>query len=66
MATSTTRERRYTVGSLVIDLYDPESKQLAWRGAITATVSDNPKSNEKKIRKGVAKIFKDFPPTPKP
>jgi hypothetical protein len=59
---STTTEQDYKVGTLVIDLYDGKSKQLIWRGSAQDTVSDKAAKNEKNLDKGVAKMFKAFPP----
>ena len=59
---STTTEQDYKVGTLVIDLYDAETKQLIWRGSAQDTLSDKATQNEKKLDKGVAKMFKAFPP----
>jgi hypothetical protein len=47
---------------LVIDLYDGKSKQLIWRGSTESVLSDKAEKNEKTLDKGVAKMFKDFPP----
>jgi hypothetical protein len=47
---------------LVIDLYDAKTKQLIWRGSAQDTLSDKATQNEKKLDKGVAKMFKAFPP----
>lgn len=65
MGTSTSRVRKYTMGTLVVDLYDADEKQLVWRGAVTATVDEDPRKLEKKINKGVAKLFKKYPPAEK-
>jgi hypothetical protein len=46
----------------VIDLYDAKTKQLIWRGSAEDTLSDNAAKNEKNLDKGVAKMFKVFPP----
>jgi len=59
---STTTEQDYKVGTLVIDLYDANTKQLIWRGSAQDTLSDQASKNEKKLDKGVAKMFKAFPP----
>jgi Domain of unknown function (DUF4136) len=59
---ATTTEQDYKVGTLVIDLYDAKSKQLLWRGSAQDTVSDKATQNEKTLDKGVAKMFKKFPP----
>ena len=59
---STTTEQDYQEGTLVIDLYDGKSKQLIWRGSTESVLSDKAEKNEKTLDKGVAKMFKDFPP----
>ncbi len=59
---ATTTEQDYKVGTLVIDLYDAKTKQLIWRGSAQDTLSDNAAKNEKNLDKGVAKMFKPFPP----
>jgi hypothetical protein len=59
---ATTTEQDYKVGTLVIDLYDAKTKQLIWRGSAQGTVSDKATQNEKNLDKGVAKMFKKFPP----
>ena len=59
---ATTTEQDYKVGTLVIDLYDGKTKQLIWRGNAQGMVSDKATKNEKNLDKGVAKMFKEFPP----
>ena len=59
---ATTTEQDYKVGTLVIDLYDAKTKQLIWRGSAQDTLSDKAAKNEKNLDKGVAKMFKAFPP----
>jgi hypothetical protein len=59
---STTTEQDYQEGTLVIDLYDAKTKQLVWRGSTESVLSDKAEKNEKNLEKGVAKMFKDFPP----
>jgi hypothetical protein len=65
MGSSTSRVHTYTKGTLVVDLYSADEKQLVWRGAVTATVSEDPKKVEKQINKGVAKLFEKYPPAEK-
>jgi hypothetical protein len=62
MGSSTTQVRTYNQGTLVVDIWDAEKKQLVWRGVGTDTVSANPESNAKKINKVVADMFKRYPP----
>jgi hypothetical protein len=63
MGTATTQVNNYTVGSLVVDMYDPNTKQLIWRGNDSGTLSDNPDKNIKKLDKAVKEMFKKFPPS---
>jgi len=59
---ATTTTETYTVGTLVVDLYDAKSKQLLWRGSSSDTLSNNSNKNIKNLDKGVQKMFKKFPP----
>src|ERR1700758_2211472 len=59
---STTTEQDYKEGTLVVDLYDAKTKQLIWRGSAEDMVSNKAEKNEKNLDKGVAKMFKSFPP----
>jgi hypothetical protein len=62
MGEATTTEQDYKEGTLVVDMYDASSKQLIWRGSTEDTLSDKEAKNEKNLDKGVAKMFKGFPP----
>jgi hypothetical protein len=63
---STTNTSTIPVGTLVVDLTDPNAKQLIFRGIATDTLSDKP-VNTNKLKKAVAKMFEKYPPkqTPK-
>jgi hypothetical protein len=63
MGESITTEQDYKEGTLVVDLYDAKTQQLIWRGSAEDTVSDKAEKNEKNLDKGVAKMFKGFPPS---
>src|SRR6202035_4539500 len=65
MGEATATEQDYKEGTLVVDLYDAKTKQLIWRGSAQDTVSNNADKNEKNLNKGVAKMFKKFPPQAK-
>ncbi len=56
--TSTTFEE----GTLVVELADPKTKQVLWRGAVSNTISDNSNKNLKNLDKSVAKLFEKYPP----
>jgi hypothetical protein len=54
-------------GSLVLDMYDPTSKQLVWTGTATKTLnpSTNQEKNQKNLDKAMAKLLKNYPPPQK-
>jgi hypothetical protein len=62
MGEATTTEQDYKEGTLVVDMYDAKTKQLIWRGSSEDTVSNKEQKNEENLDKGVAKMFKKFPP----
>jgi Domain of unknown function (DUF4136) len=55
------------IGTIVLDFYDPNSKELVWQGRATKTIDANSKQEkqEKALNKAMKKLLKDFPPTPK-
>src|ERR1700741_1553828 len=59
---STTTEQDYKEGTLVVDMYDASTKQLIWRASAEDMLSDKAEKNEKNLDKGIAKMFKSFPP----
>jgi hypothetical protein len=59
---ATTTTETYTVGTLVVDLFDTKTKQLLWRGSCSDTLSTNSNKNIRNLDKGVEKMFKEFPP----
>ena len=59
---STTTEQDYKEGTLVVDMYDAKTKQLIWRSSAEDMLSNKAEKNEKNLDKGVAKMFKKFPP----
>jgi hypothetical protein len=64
MATAT--QSTISVGTLVLDMYDPATKQLVWTGNATKTVnpSSNQEKNQKSLNKGMEKLLKNYPPKP--
>jgi hypothetical protein len=59
---ATTTTENYKVGTLVVDLFDANSKNLIWRGSASDTLSDKSEKNIKNLDKGVQKMFDHFPP----
>jgi hypothetical protein len=62
---ATTTTETYKVGTLVVDLFDTQSKELVFRGSSSDTLSSNSDKNIKNLNKGVEKMFKHFPPEAK-
>jgi Domain of unknown function (DUF4136) len=49
------------VGTLVVDVYDANGKQMIWRGISQDTLSTKGSKNEKEMNKAIDKMFKQFP-----
>ncbi len=56
--------REYDEGTLLIDIIDPATMKLLWRGSGTAIVVPglSPEEREKRINSAVDQILADFPP----
>jgi Domain of unknown function (DUF4136) len=65
MATATSST--IDVGTLVLDMYDPTTKQLLWTGRATKTIdpSSNEEKNQKRVDKAMEKLLKNYPPKEK-
>jgi hypothetical protein len=59
---STTTVETYKVGTLVVDLFDPKTKKLIWRGSASDALSNKSDKNIRNLDKGVQKMFDHFPP----
>ena len=64
MSTTTVNEYNYTVGTLVIDIFDAQNERLIWESIATGTVDDNPQTREKNTPKTIAKIMAPYPVAP--
>lgn len=65
MGTSTTTERRYEVGTLIIAVFDVAKKQMVYSSTGSKTLEDNPgtpEESQRRIDEAVGKILEDFPP----
>jgi len=58
---------QYTEGTLILDIIDAKSKNLAWRGAAQGTLDPNASTEqrEQRIKDAIAKMMTNFPPPPK-
>jgi Domain of unknown function (DUF4136) len=65
MATATSST--INVGTLVLDMYNPTTKQLVWTGNASKTIdpSSSEEKNQKRLDKAMEKLLKHFPPTEK-
>ena len=56
-----------SVGTLVLDLYDPATKQLVWTGNATKTLDpgSNQEKNQRNLDKAMQKLLKNYPPKQK-
>jgi len=56
-----------SVGTLVLDMYDPSTKQLVWTGRATKTIdpSSSQEKNQKNLDKAMQKLLKSYPPKQK-
>ncbi len=64
---STTTSSTINIGQIDLDMYDPAAKKLVWRGTASKTIDPKakPEKRQKNLQKGVAKLLKNFPPSPK-
>lgn len=62
LGTATTTVDTYKVGTLVLDMFDANTKKLIWRGSSSDTLSDNSDKNIKNLDKDVQRMFEHFPP----
>jgi len=60
-STTTFQDYDYTVGTLVVSVFDARKKELIWEASGTGTVDENPKNAEKEINEAVAKIMEAYP-----
>lgn len=52
----------FKVGTVVVDMFDAESKQAVWHGSATDALSDNAKSNASITQQAIDKMFAKVPP----
>ena len=64
MGSATTTVDTYTVGTLVLDMFDAKTKQAIWRGTASGDVPDSPQKQDAAIQAGVDKMFATFPDKP--
>jgi hypothetical protein len=67
MGTASWTSSTISIGTLVLDMYDPGKKQLVWTGQATKTIdrSSNPEKNMRNLDKAIGKLLKNYPPKQK-
>lgn len=55
---TTTRVSEYDEGTLVVDIWDAKSRELVWRGSVTAVLSENPTKAENQVVKSIQQMAK--------
>jgi hypothetical protein len=60
-ATTTYTQNDYMEGTIVLDVFDGQSKDQIWQGVARSTINENPGSREKAIPKKIASLMKKFP-----
>lgn len=58
----TTHVYNYTVGTLVLDMFDTKTKQAVWRATAEGTVPASPEKVNAAVQAAVDKMFAEFPP----
>lgn len=61
MATAT--QTKIPIGTLVVDLVNPKTNELVWRGTASDQISASG-AEQGQIQNAVAKLFENFPPQP--
>ena len=60
---TTATQTNIPIGTLVVDLVNPKTKEMVWRGTASDQVSGSGE-DQGKVNDAVAALFKNFPPAP--
>lgn len=58
----TTQVHTYTVGTLIVDMFDTRTKRAVWRGTAEGTVPHSPEKTNAAVQSAVTRMFAGFPP----
>ena len=64
MSTTTYHDYVYTVGTLVVSVFDAKKEQLIWTSVGSGTIKENPDSREKNIPRVIQAIMGKYPVKP--
>ena len=60
MGMATTTEQTWTDGTLILDLWDPSTKKLVWRGSSDQVLKGTPDKRSKQIDQAFAGMLKKW------
>ena len=63
-STTTVNEYDYTVGTLIVSVYDASEKKLIWEAVGKDEIDEKTKNEDEMVAKKVAYIMKDYPVLP--
>jgi hypothetical protein len=61
---TTYHEYDYVVGTLIIDVFDHQAKELIWQGVGAKTIDENPNNREENVQRAVKAIMANYPIKP--
>lgn len=64
MSTTTYNTYDYTVGTLIVDVFNTKNKVLIWESTGQGRINENPSNRDKSIPKTVAQIMATYPVQP--
>ena len=62
MDSATTVVENYKVGTVVVDIFDADTKQAIWHGVASDALADSAKDRAEETEQAVTKMFERFPP----
>jgi hypothetical protein len=64
VSSSQTTERTYDVGTIILGMFEPQSKDLLWTGTASDTIrpSMTPAERQDQINAALREMLRDFPP----
>ncbi len=63
MTSATTTTSTFEQGTMVVDIWEPDTNKAVWRGVIEKTLSSNPDTNATNIDRAITNLFRMFPPS---
>ena len=59
---ATTPTQVYDVGTLVVDIFDRQTRNVMWRGCSPKALSVKPGESANKLSAAISRMFRNFPP----